>query len=372
MIPVCAPKICGNELKYVTDCIKTNWISSMGDYVIKFEDTFSSYCDAKYGIAVCNGTVAIHLALEALGIGKGDEVIIPSFTMIATANAVMYSGAKPALVDSEMKTWNVDVNKIEEKITDKTKAIIPVHTYGHPVDMDKIMILAKRHGLFVIEDAAEAHGAEYKGKRVGGLGDIGCFSFYANKIITTGEGGMLVTNNEEIAQKSKLLRNQALIKKRRFMHEEMGFNYRFTNVQAAIGLAQAEKADELVQDRINNAKRYNESLKDIEGIILPPQAEWAKNVYWMYSILIEDDVGMDAAIVQEELMEKGIETRPFFYPMHMQPLFKGKDERFPDTSREYPVAEELSRKGINLPSSNTLKDEEIKQVVEALKSLSQK
>lgn len=372
MIPVCAPKLGGNELKYVADCVKSNWISSMGTYVTQFEESFSSFCNTRYGIAVCNGTVALHLALEALGIGRGDEVIIPTFTMIATANAAVYTRAKPVLVDSEMKTWNIDVDKIEEKITGRTKAIIPVHTYGHPADMDKIKEIAEKHRLFVVEDAAEAHGAEYKGIRAGSLGDIGCFSFYANKIITTGEGGMLVTNNEEIAEKAKLLRNQALIKKRRFMHEEMGFNYRFTNVQAAIGLAQTERADELVQDRINNAIRYNEWLKDIKGITLPPQAEWAKNVYWMYSILIEDDFGMDAAEVQEELMKRGIETRPFFYPMHLQPLFQAGDERFPDCSGEYPVAEELSRKGLNLPSSNGLKDEEIRQVADALKSLSKK
>ena len=371
MIYVCSPKLGGNELKYVEDCVKTNWISSVGKYVTEFEDKFSSFCDSKYGVAVCNGTVAIHLALVALGIGRGDEVIIPSFTMIATINAVLYSGAKPVLVDSEISTWNIDPEKIEEKITDKTKAIIPVHTYGHPADMDRINDVAKKHNLYVIEDAAEAHGALYKDKKAGSLGDIGCFSFYANKILTTGEGGMLVTDDEKISLKAKFLRNQALSnEKRRFMHEEMGFNYRLTNLQAAVGLAQTEQADFLVQKRIDNAKKYNELLKDIPGIVLPPQAEWAKNVYWMYSVLIDDDFGMDAETVQKELKEKGVDTRPFFYPMHLQPMFKLKeDAQFPDTSGEYPIAEELSRKGINLPSSPELTDDEIKTVADALISL---
>lgn len=372
MIPVCKPKISGNELKYVTDCIKTKWISSVGEYVTKFENAFASYCNVKYGIAVCNGTCALHLALASLDIGKGDEVIIPSFTMIATANAIMYTRARPALVDSEMETWNIDPEKIEEKITKKTKAIMPVHTYGHPAKMDMINKIAEEHDLFVIEDAAEAHGAEYKGRKAGNLGDAGCFSFYGNKIITTGEGGMIVTDDKEIAEKAKLLRNQAMTNKRRFMHEQLGFNYRLTNIQAAIGLAQTEKADELVKDRIRNAEKYNKLLKKIKGVTLPPKAEWAKNVYWMYSILIEDHFGMDASKVEQELKKKGIETRPFFYPMHLQPVFKGKDEIFPDISGEYPNAENLSRKGINLPSSNELTEDEIKQIVEALAELSGK
>src|SRR3989344_1672719 len=224
MIPVCEPTLAGNELKYVTDCVKTNWISSAGKYIKEFEDRFSQFCGVKYGVSCSSGTAAIHLALEALGIGKGDEVIIPTFTMIATANAVIYAGAKPVLVDSELETWNMDVNKIEEKITKKTKAIMPVHTYGHPVDMDPIIKLAKDYNLKVIEDAAEAHGAEYKGKKVGGLSDASCFSFYSNKIITTGEGGMVLTNNDEVAEKARSLRNLAFTKPR-FLHSEIGFNY---------------------------------------------------------------------------------------------------------------------------------------------------
>lgn len=368
MIPVCEPMLKGNEKKYVLDCLDTNWISSMGSYIPQFEEQFSRFCTTKHGVGCCNGTVAIHLAVEALGIGKGDEVIIPTFTMIATANGVIYSGAKPVLVDSEPETWNMDVRKIEEKITKKTKAIMVMHTYGHPVDMDPVKELAEKYNLHIIEDAAEAHGAEYKGRKVGSLGDMGCFSFYSNKIITTGEGGMVVTDNIELAEKAKLLRNHAFSKPR-FLHKELGFNYRMTNIQAAIGLAQMEYADKLVQARIDNAQFYNTLLKDVEGITLPPKAPWAKNVYWMYGVLIEDEFGMSASKVMEELEKKGVETRPFFIPMHRQPVYMKKDDRFPDVTGEYPVSDALSRKGIYLPSSSSLTKEQINAVVEAFISL---
>lgn len=368
MIPVCEPTFVENELKYVTDCLKTNWISSKGKYIEKFEKIFSKFCNAKYGISCCNGTTALHLALETLGIGKGDEVIIPTFTMIATCNAVIYAGAKPVLVDSEPETWNIDVSKIEEKITKKTKAIMPVHTYGHTVDMDPLLDIAQDHDLFIVEDAAEAHGAEYKNKRTGSLGDIGCFSFYANKIITTGEGGMITTNNEEFAERASSLRNHAFGKPR-FLHKELGFNYRMTNIQAAIGLAQMEKADTLVNSRIKNAQLYNSLLRDVKGITIPPKKDWAKNVYWMYGILVENEFGIDASTLREELMKKGIETRSFFIPMHKQPVYKKNDERFPNTSGEYPVSEQLAKKGFYLPSSSHLTKEQIVTIVEAIKSL---
>ncbi|MBS3097441.1 DegT/DnrJ/EryC1/StrS family aminotransferase [Candidatus Woesearchaeota archaeon] len=368
MIPVCKPTLTGNEKKYVDDCLNSNWISSQGEYIEKFEKAFSKFCNTKYGVGCCNGTVAMHLALEALGIGKGDEVIIPTFTMIATCNAVIYAGARPVLVDSEPKTWNIDVDKIKGKLTKKTKAIMPVHTYGHPADMGPIKELAEKHNLYIIEDAAEAHGAEYKGKRAGSLSDMGCFSFYSNKIITTGEGGMVVTNNEELAEKARLLRNHAFSKPR-FLHKEIGFNYRMTNIQAAIGVAQMEYADRLVQARIDNAHLYNKLLKDTEGITTPPKASWAKNVYWMYGVLIEDEFGISMKEASEELMKKGIETRTFFIPMHKQPVYMKKDERFPDVKGSYPVSEELSRKGLYLPSSSSLTKEQIKEVADALVSL---
>ena len=367
MIPVCVPLLGEKELEYVTDCIKTNWISSKGKYVEDFEKQFAEYCGCKYGITTTSGTTALHLALASLNIRKGDEVIIPSSTMIATAFAVIYCGAKPVLVDAEPETWNMDVNQIEDKITDRTKAIMPVHIYGHPCDMDPIMKLAREYGLYVVEDAAEAHSAEYKGKKAGGIGDIGCFSFYANKIITCGEGGMIVTNDEEIAERAKSLRNLCFPKEKRiYLHSEVGYNYRMTNIQAAIGLAQLERIDELAEMRRRNAYLYNEYLKDVEGITPPPEKEWAKNVYWMYSILIEDEFGMSRDALMEALAKKGIETRTFFVPMHEQPVFH-KMGLFKGES--YPVAEDLARKGMYLPSSSGLKKREIKIVANTLKEV---
>ncbi len=365
MIPVCIPLLGGKELEYVNDCLKTNWISSKGKYVEEFEKNFAEYCGCKYGITTTNGTTALHLALASLDIKKGDEVIIPTFTMIATAFAVVYCGAKPVLVDAERETWNTDVEKIEKKITDRTKAIMPVHIYGHPCDMDPIMELAEEYDLYVVEDAAEAHGAEYKGKKAGGIGDIGCFSFYANKIITCGEGGMIVTNDDEIAERAKSLRNLSFPKdKRIYQHGEVGYNFRMTNIQAAIGLAQFERIDELVEKRRRNAHIYNELLKGVRGVTLPVEKEWAKNVYWMYSILIEDEFGIGRDELMGELGKMGIETRTFFASMHEQivfqnmGLFKGES---------YPVAQELGNKGMYLPSSSGLKEEEIKVVCEAIR-----
>jgi perosamine synthetase len=363
MIPVCEPKLGGKELEYVSDCIKTNWISSKGEYIDRFEKGFSKYCETKHGVATTNGTTALHLALAAAGIKSGDEVIIPTFTMIATANAVTYTGAEFPLVDSEPEYWNMDVGKIEEKITERTKAIMVMHTYGHPVDMGPVSDIAKDHDLLVIEDAAEAHGAEYKGKKTGGLGDMGCFSFYANKIITTGEGGMVVTNNEEFAERARMLRDQAFEKEKRFWHRRLGFNYRMTNLQAAVGVAQLEHIDEYVESRRRNASLYTSMLSEVDGITTPREAEWAKNVYWMYMILAEDDFGMSRDDLMEHLKNDGIGTRTAFYPVHQQPLYS---KRF--SGETFPVADELSRKGFYLPSSSGLKKEQIEQVVESIKS----
>jgi len=367
MIPVCVPLLGEKELEYVTDCLKTNWISSKGKYVEEFEDRFAKYCGCNYGISTTSGTTALHLALASIGVKEGDEVIIPAFTIISTAFAIVYCGAKPVLVDAEPETWNIDVNKIEEKITDKTKAIMPVHIYGHPCDMDPIMKIAKEHDLYVVEDAAEAHGAEYKGKKAGGIGHLGCFSFYANKIITMGEGGIVVTNDEEIAERAKSLKDLCFPKSKRiYLHSDVGFNYRLTNIQAAIGLAQLERIDELAEMRRRNAYLYNEYLKDVEGIKRPSEKEWAKNVYWMYSIIIGDEFGMSRDDLMKKLEEKGVETRPFFIPMHEQPVFQKmglfKGER-------YPVAEELARKGMYLPSSSGLREEEIRYICEVIKEI---
>ncbi len=361
-IPIAEPLLNGNELKYVQDCIKTGWISSRGKYVEEFEKKFSKYCGCRSGVAVNSGTTALHLALASLGIKKGDEVIIPSFTMISTAGAVVYTGARPVLVDAESKTWNINPDKIEEKITRNTKAIVPVHIYGHPCEMDKIVDIAKDHDLYVIEDAAESHGAEYRGRKTGGLGDIGCFSFYGNKILTTGEGGMLVTNNEEVAETAKLLRDMDFDKRRPYKYIKIGFSYRMSNVQAAIGLAQLERVDKLVKIRIKNAKIYNSLLSDVKGITLPPEMDYVKNVYWMYSILIEKDFKVTRDELAKILGAKGIMTRRFFFPMHKQPIFSRM------FSGRYPVSEELSKKGINLPSAATLKADDVKYVVNSVVS----
>lgn len=358
IIPVCEPTLSGKEKEYVLDCLESNWISSAGKYIPAFEEKFAAECHCKYGIACANGTIALHLGLAALGLEPGDEVILPAFTMIATINAVTYTGATPILIDSEPCTWNMDVEQLADKITSKTKAIIPVHTYGHPVDMDPLMELAEKHGIFVIEDAAEAHGAEYKGRRAGGLGHAGGFSFYANKIITTGEGGMITTNDAQFAALTQNLRDHAFSTERHFWHKYIGFNYRMTNMQAAIGLAQTEQMNDFVESRRRNAALYSELLKEIPGIVTPPEADWAKNVFWMYSILVEDEFGMSRDQLRAYLARHGIETRTFFIPMHLQPIYY---EAF--KGQRYPVAEMLCQRGFYLPSASSLTSRQIEYIV---------
>ncbi|MDX1520027.1 MAG: DegT/DnrJ/EryC1/StrS family aminotransferase [Anaerolineae bacterium] len=363
IIPVCEPTLAGNEAKYVMECIESNWISSAGKYIPVFEEKFAQACGCKYGTACANGTVALHLGLAALGLEPGDEVIIPTFTMIATINAVAYTGATPVLVDSEPCTWNMDVDQVEAKITPQTKAIMPVHTYGHPVDMDPLMAIADKHGLFVMEDAAEAHGAEYKGRRAGGLGHAGGFSFYANKIITTGEGGMITTNDENFAKLTQNLRDHAFSSERHFWHKYMGFNYRMTNLQAAVGVAQTEQMDGFIERRRRNAALYTELLKDIPGIVTPPEAGNVRNVFWMYSILVEEEFGLSRDQVRAYLAQHGIETRTFFIPMHLQPIyydaFKGQ---------RYPVAEMLCHRGFYLPSASSLTEAQIRFICQAMRA----
>lgn len=366
-IPVCEPYLNGNEIKYVNNAVSTGWISSSGSYVNKFEEAFSKYCDCKYGVAVCNGTVAIHLALVALGIGNGDEVIIPSFTMIATAFAVCYTGAKPVFVDADKETWNIDVNKIEEKITDKTKAIIPVHIFGNPCKMGKIEEIAKKHSLYIIEDAAEAHGAEYKGKKIGSFSDIACFSFFANKNVTTGEGGMVVTNNEENYKKAKYYKNVCfpIDSPRTYLHENIGFNYRMSNLHAAIGLAQTEKADEYRDLRIKNANLYKEYLKDCPGIIFQKDEENSLNVHWMNTIIIDKEkYGHNKDELVTHLKENNIDTRLLFKSMSRQ---KSLQDFGCDCTREYPVTDWLSDNGFYLPSASNLKQEDIRYICDTIK-----
>lgn len=375
MIPICTPTLRGNEKKYVEDCLHTTWISSKGKYVEQFEKQFSNFCNVKFAVSCVNGTTALHLALESLGITEGDEVIIPDFTFIATANAVRYSRAKPILIDSELDTWNIDVDEIEEKITSKTKAIIPVHIYGHPVNMGQIKKIAKKYNLYVIEDAAQAHGAEYNGQKTGSLGDIGCFSFFANKIITTGEGGMIVTDNEKIANKAKSLRNHAfdttVLKTNRYVHNELGYNYRMSNIHAAIGVAQMEYAQDLIAARIENAKKYHSLLKDIPGVTLPPCKSWAKNVYWMYSILIKPEFGITKNELVLALHNQGIDARSFFYPISRQPAYS-KDKYILGNFniKELKISKLLYEQGLNLPSSSSLSDGEIQKVAETIRNLS--
>lgn len=364
VIPVCEPTLGGNELKYVQQAVETNWISSAGSFIRDFEARFADYCGVRYGIACANGTVAMHLAMATLGLEPGDEVIVPTFTMIATINAVTYCGATPVLVDCEPDYWQMDVAHVAAKITPRTKAIVPVHIYGHPVDMDPLMELAGKHGIKVIEDAAEAHGAEYKGKRTGGLGHAAGFSFYGNKIITTGEGGMITTDDREIAQLAWNLRDHAFSSERHFWHKYVGFNYRMTNLQAAVGLAQVEQLDKFVAARRNNAGEYSCRLHGIPGITTPPQAEWAKNVFWMYGILVDKaEFGLSRDELRAVLAENGIETRTFFIPMHCQPVywhtFKGQ---------RYPVAERLCRDGLYLPSASSLSLDEIEYVTDVIRS----
>lgn len=365
MIPVCEPEIGPEELDNVIACVKEKAISgTSGHFIVQFEREFSRYCGKKYGIATSSGTSALHLAIASLGIGEGDEVIVSTFTNAASVFCIVYNRATPVVVDSEPETWNINPALIESKITSRTKAILPVHIYGHPCDMDPITEIARKYGLYVIEDAAEAHGAEYKGRKVGGIGDIGCFSFYANKIITTGEGGMVVTDSREIAEQARLLRNLAFARERRFLHHFIGFNYRMTNIQAAIGVAQMTKIDQFVEKKRHIARQYNSLLKDVQGVTLPPEKPWAKNVYWMYSILIEDSFGIPRDAVMADLMDKGIETRSFFIPMDQQPVFH-KMGLFHD--EKCPVAEDISRKGLYLPSGVGLTDEQIEYICQTLK-----
>lgn len=365
-IPVAEPNLGGNELKYVTDCVKSGWISSLGKYVGQFEENFATFCGSKYGISACNGTVAIHLALVALGIGRGDEVIVPSLTFVATANSVLYTGAKPVFVDSEMSTWNIDPSEIEKKITKKTKAIIVVHLYGHPAKMDEIMKIARKHNLSVIEDAAEAHGAMYKKKRVGSIADIGCFSFYGNKTLTTGEGGMITTNKKKLANDMRFLKDHAMSATKRYYHPKLGYNYRITNIEAALGVAQLEKAEVFLKKKREIALKYTKLLQDIPSLLFPPEESWAKNSYWMYSIVLKPGTKIRRANFMQKLKELNIDSRPFFIPNHTFPYFEGSKKK-----DQYPVATFLGANGVNLPSSVLLKNEQIEFISEAIHTLLQ-
>jgi len=364
MIPVNEPLLNGNEKKYLMECIESGWVSSDGPFVKRFEEMFAKYLGVKHAIAICNGTAALEVAMSAINIQPGDEVIIPTFTIISCALAVVRRGGIPVLVDVEPDTWCMDINQVKDRLTRKTKAIMPVHMYGHPVDMDPIIELAQKHGLYIVEDAAEVHGAEYKGRKCGSLGHINCFSFYANKIITTGEGGMVVTNDDKLAERARLHRNLCFIEGRRFYHEELGGNYRMTNLQAAVGVAQMERIEEFVEIKRRNGTAYNRLLGDLNWLQLPVEREWAKNVYWMYGVVVDEDTGLDAEIFSRRLKEQEVGTRPFFLGMHEQPIFQ-KMGLF--KNEHYPVSERIARQGLYLPSGLTLTEEQIDKVTKAVK-----
>tara|TARA_B110000008_G_scaffold279402_1_gene326354 strand:- start:485 stop:1699 length:1215 start_codon:yes stop_codon:yes gene_type:complete len=364
IIRVCEPTLGLEEKKNVIDCLDTGWISSHGSYITKFEELFAKKCGSKYALATSSGSTAIHLACHTLGLKKGDEVIMPTITMVATANMVSVTGAKPVFVDIDPRTWTINIDEIKNKINKKTKAIMPVHIYGHPCEMDKILNLAKKYNLLVIEDAAEAHGAKYKNKKIGSIGDMTIFSFFANKNITTGEGGMITTSNKKIYDLAKKLRNQAFSSQRHFWHTYLGFNYRMTNLQAAIGFAQTKKMEKLVNLRIKNANYYNSYLKKIGGIAIPPSTKNIKNVYWMYTIVVDKEkYGMDALNLRKRLADKGIETRSFFIPVHLQPIYYKKEYK-----NKFPISESIFKNAFYLPSSSHLKKKQQDYIIDVIKN----
>jgi perosamine synthetase len=359
-IPVAAPLLDGNERKYVMECLDTTWISSGGRFIGEFEAEVARVCGARFGVATNNGTTALHLALAALGIGPGDEVIMPSLTYIATANTVRYCGGTPVFVDSETDTFNLDPAQIEARITSRTKAILPVHLYGHPADMDPIMEIAKRRGLIVVEDAAEALGALYKDRHVGSIGTCAAFSFFGNKMITTGEGGMIVHSDEALDAQMRLLRSQGMDPKRRYWHPVIGFNYRMTNVAAAIGLGQVERVERHLAARRRVAAWYDKHLASIGELVRRPiTRNWARHAYWMYTILLEPRVRADRDDIMRKLAQHGIETRPVFYPMHQMPPYHEPDGK-------YPVADHLAARGMNLPTHAQLTEDDVVRVARAL------
>lgn len=369
-IPVCQPFLNGRELDYVTEAVKTGWVSSSGKYVTAFEESFAQYCGVKHGIAVCNGTVALHLALVALGIGLGDEVILPDFTMIASAAAVVHAGGRPVFVDADATTWNINTCRIEEKITSRTKAIMPVSIFGNPCDMDAIHALAGRYNLYVVEDAAEAHGAEYKGKKTGALADITAFSFFANKNLTTGEGGMVVTDDTRLAERCRYFKNLCfpLNGSRNYVHDDIGFNYRMSNLHAAIGLAQIEKADEYRDMRIRNAQYYRDGLQDVPGIILQKDTPESLNVHWMNTILLDPvKFGVSRNALMSHLAAQGVETRLLFTGMHCQPCLK---KAGCDGGGVYPVTDMLTENGLYLPSASNLTENDIDYVCDKIREAS--
>jgi perosamine synthetase len=360
-LPVYRPDVSGRELEYVQRCIETGWVSSLGEFVDRFEAEFAEYCGADHAVAVTNGTIALQLAVLVLGLEAGDEVIIPSLTFVATANAVVHAGGVPIIVDVTPDTWTIDPDAIEAAITPRTRGIIPVHLYGHPADMDRIEAIAERHGLWVVEDAAEAHGATYRGRRTGSLAGTGVFSFYGNKTITTGEGGMLTFSDEVMAARARFLKDHAMAPDRRYYHPEVGYNFRMTNLQAALGVAQLERIDDILAQKRRIASLYSAGLADLPGIGTNPEAEWAESSFWMCSILVDSGPGRDRDSLSKGLLERGVDSRPFFVPMNELPMYS----QAPPT----PVSQNLAARGLNLPSYPGLSDDQVERVCEEVRSL---
>jgi perosamine synthetase len=366
-ILVSEPLLNGNEKKYLNECIDSGWISSEGPFVTRLEEQFAAYVGRRFGIAVSSGTAALDIVVSCLGLGSGDEVIIPTFTIISCAAAVVRCGATPVVVDCCPDTWNIDIAQVESKITSQTKAIMVVHIYGLPVDMDPVLALVRKHGLMLIEDAAEVHGQTYKNRPCGSFGELSLFSFYANKNVTTGEGGIILTDDEALAERCRSLRNLCMQSQQRFIHHELGWNYRMSNLQAALGVAQLEQIDKFVERKRQIGQYYTALLKDVSCLQLPiPETLYAQNIYWVYSIVLNDEINIDAKTLINLLKEEGIGTRPFFWPMHLQPVFLDMGLfRFV----KCPVSERISQRGLYLPSGGTLKESQINKVVDVLKKI---
>jgi perosamine synthetase len=371
MIPVNRPLFISGEAKYLTEAIKTGWISSEGPFVREFENKFAAYIGKRYGTAVSSGTAALEVAMGVINLKPGDEVIMPTFTIMSCAVAVISYGGTPVFVDAEPDTWNMDVSQIKKKITKRTKAIMAVHIYGHPCDMDAIKKIARKHKLLIIEDAAEAIGAEYKGKKCGNFGDISCFSFYPNKTITTGEGGMLLTNSKHFKERADTLRDLGFIKEKRYYHKEIARNYRMTNIQAALGVAQTKNIRKLIAIKHRYGALYNKLLTKIPGLQLPIEKPYAKNIYWMYGVILNKSTGFNNETFAKKLARYGIGTRSFFYPLHRQPVWeKPQYRKIAERNKgKFPVADKISKQGLYLPSGLGNTEKEIRYVSAVIKKL---
>ena len=369
MIPVNSPLLAGNEAAYLNECLQSGWISSAGKYLERFEVELADYLGVKHAVAVSSGSAALEVALGCLGLNQGDEIIMPTFTIICCATAIIYNGGTPVLVDAEADTWCMNTAEVAKRITPRTRGIMAVHIYGHPVDMDPLYELAGQHDLTIIEDAAEGLGARYKGRPCGSLGDLSCLSFYANKVITTGEGGAVLTNNDALADKARSLRNLCFEPDRRFYHRSLGHNFRMTNMQAALGVAQLERIEAHIDKKLHIAEQYNEQLADLtEWLSLPVERPWAKNIYWMYGLVLKESLAVTAEEFSRELEKLGVQSRSFFLGMHEQPAMH---QRGLFVGECYPVAERLARRGLYLPSGLAITDEQIAQVCKAVKNVLQ-